>query len=71
MGLLDGHNWVYWFHILVGAPLLMVVPLMYLKDGKVDSKVLHTWFYILITVGIAMIAYHGLKLIKSLGVIKY
>ena len=71
MNLFDGHKWVYWFHIFVGAPLLMVVPIMYLKDGKVDPTILHAWFYILISVGVAMIAYHALKLSRSLGVIQY
>ena len=71
MNMFDGHKWVYWFHILVGAPLLLSIPVLYLKDGKVDPKVLHTWFYILIAVAIAMVVYHGLKLMRSLGVIKY
>ena len=35
------------------------------KDGKVDPNVLHTWFYILIAVAIAMVVYHGLKLMRS------
>ena len=67
MNLFEGHNWVYWFHICVGAPLLMVVPILHVKDGKVDPKVLETWFYLLIAVGIAMIVYHGMKLSKSLN----
>ena len=71
MNMFDGHKWVWWFHILVGAPLLLSIPVLYLKDGKVDPKVLHTWFYILIAVAIAMVVYHGLKLMRSLGVIKY
>ena len=65
MNMFDGHKWVYWFHILVGAPLLLSIPVLYLKDGKVDPKVLHTWFYILIAVAIAMVVYHGLKLMRS------
>ena len=71
MDLLGGHNWVYLFHILIGAPLLLSIPILYLKDGKVEPDVLHTWFYILIAVGAAMIIYHGMKLMRSLGFIKY
>ena len=71
MDLFGGYNWVWWFHILIGAPLLMSIPILYLKDGKVEPDVLHTWFYILIAVGSAMIIYHGMKLMRSLGFIKY
>ena len=71
MDLFGGHNWVYLFHILIGAPLLLSIPILYLKDGKVEPDVLHTWFYILIAVGAAMIIYHGMKLMRSLGFIKY
>ena len=71
MKLLDGHKWVYWFHILVGAPLLMIIPLMFLKDGKIDKDTLHNWFYVLIAVGIGMIFYHGLKLMNSFGYMTY
>ena len=71
VNLFDGYKWVYWFHIFVGAPLLMVVPIMYLKNGTVDKKILVSWYYILVAVGVAMIIYHGMKLARSLGVLKY
>ena len=59
---LGSRYWIYLFHIFVAAPLLMIVPILYIKDGSVDPKLLETWFYILIALGIAMISYHGMKL---------
>lgn len=68
-GLFAGHNWVYWFHIFVGAPLLMVVPIIHLMRGNVDKRVMEAWMYILIAAGASMIAYHGMKLGTNLDIL--
>lgn len=65
MNLVGNHYLIYLFHIFVGAPLLMVIPIVHLTQGQVDPKLLETWFYLLIAVGIAMVVYHGMKLMRS------
>ena len=66
--LFRGHNLIYGFHICVGAPLLMVVPIIYIIHGEVDKKIMEIWLYILFAVGAAMFAYHCMKLGKNLDV---
>lgn len=70
MGVFDSYEWVYWFHIFVGAPLLAVIPLLVIMNQNVDNKIIKTWYYILIAVALGMIGYHGLKLLKMRGIIK-
>lgn len=70
MGILDSHEWVYWFHIFVGAPLLAMIPLLVIIKGKVDETIIKTWYYILIAIAGGMVLYHGLKLLKMRGIIK-
>lgn len=64
--LIEGHNWVYLIHVVLVAPLLILVPLAYIyKDKlKLSDNLILMLMYTLIAFGIVVFFYHGNKLRK-------
>ena len=67
--LIEGHNWVYLTHVVLVAPLLILIPLAYIyKDKlKLSDNFILMLMYTLIAFGISVLLYHGNKLRKSLS----
>ena len=68
MKLLEGHNWVYTMHVLLVAPLLILIPLAYLfkSQWKLTDTMINAMMYLLIGFGVTVFFYHGNKLRKVL-----
>jgi hypothetical protein len=67
--LIEGHNWVYLTHVVLVAPLLILIPLAYIYKDKLklrDNFILML-MYTLIAFGISVLLYHGNKLRASLS----
>lgn len=64
MKLLEGHAWVYTFHLAVVAPMLIFVGVAYLyqKQWGLSPDFMKALSYILIGFGVANLLYHGSKL---------
>ena len=64
--LIEGHNWVYLTHVVLVAPLLILIPLAYIyKDKlKLSDNFILMLMYTLIAFGISVLLYHGNKLSK-------
>ncbi len=64
MKLLEGYNWVYTTHVLLVAPMLILIPLavIYQKQLKLTDNLIHMLLYIMIAFGIVVFFYHGNKL---------
>ena len=67
--LIEGHNWVYLTHVVLVAPLLILIPLAYIyKDKhKLSDNFILMLMYTLIAFGISVLLYHGNKLRTSLS----
>lgn len=68
MNLIEGHKWVYTFHVLVVAPLLIFIGFAYLKqkEWSLSPDFMKALMYLLIGFGVANILYHGNKLRQNL-----
>jgi len=68
MILLDGHNWVWTIHILLVAPMLILIPLavIYKTKWNVSDNFINMLMYTLIAFGIVVFFYHGNKLRKNI-----
>jgi len=62
--LIDGHNWVYTIHVLLVAPMLILIPLsiIYKAELKLSDNLVTMLLYTLIAFGIVVLLYHGNKL---------
>ena len=62
--LVEGYNWVYLTHVLLVAPLLILVPLIsiYKDKLKLSDNFILMLMYTLIAFGIVVFFYHGNKL---------
>ena len=62
--LIDGHNWVYTVHVLLVAPMLILIPLsiIYKKELNLSDNLVMMLLYTLIAFGIVVLLYHGNKL---------
>ena len=62
--LIDGHNWVYTIHVVLVAPLLILIPLaqIYKKELNLSDNLVMMLLYTLIAFGIVVLLYHGNKL---------
>lgn len=68
MKLLEGYNWVYTIHVFLVAPLLLLVPFVYLFKEKYNfsESLIKSLMYLLIGFGVTVFLYHGNKLRKIL-----
>ena len=66
--LIDGHNWVYTIHVVLVAPLLILIPLaqIYKKELNLSDNFILMLMYTLIAFGIVVFFYHGNKLRNAL-----
>ena len=66
--LIEGHNWVYLIHVVLVAPLLILIPLaqIYKKDLDLSDNLILMLMYTLIAFGITVLFYHGNKLMKAI-----
>jgi len=66
--LVEGYNWVYLTHVLLVAPLLILVPLasIYKDKLKLSDNFILMLMYTLIAFGIVVFFYHGNKLRKAI-----
>jgi ABC-type glycerol-3-phosphate transport system permease component len=62
--LIEGHNWVYLVHVVLVAPLLILIPLaqIYKKELNLSDNFILMLMYTLIAFGIVVLLYHGNKL---------
>jgi ABC-type glycerol-3-phosphate transport system permease component len=62
--LIEGHNWVYTVHVVLVAPLLILIPLaqIYKKELNLSDNFILMLMYTLIAFGIVVLLYHGNKL---------
>ena len=66
--LVEGHNWVYLTHVVLVAPLLILIPLaqIYKDKLKLSDNLILMLMYTLIAFGIVVFFYHGNKLMKAI-----
>jgi RsiW-degrading membrane proteinase PrsW (M82 family) len=66
--LIEGHNWVYLVHVVLVAPLLILIPLaqIYKKELNLSDNFILMLMYTLIAFGIVVFFYHGNKLRTAL-----
>ena len=66
--LIEGHNWVYTVHVVLVAPLLILIPLaqIYKKELNLSDNFILMLMYTLIAFGIVVFFYHGNKLRNAL-----
>lgn len=66
--LIEGHNWVYLVHVVLVAPLLILIPLaqIYKKELNLSDNLVMMLLYTLIAFGIVVFFYHGNKLRNAL-----
>jgi|TARA_B110000977_G_scaffold198637_1_gene283954 RsiW-degrading membrane proteinase PrsW (M82 family) len=66
--LIEGHNWVYLVHVVLVAPLLILIPLaqIYKKELNLSDNFILMLMYTLIAFGIVVFFYHGNKLRNAL-----
>ena len=65
MGLFKGSNWVYTFHILLVAPLLIYISAGYLLDNKLNDDLYKFAMWALLAFAGLMVGYHAKLLVNK------